>query len=127
MGNKFLPGNKLGQGRPKGTLNQRSLDYAATLAAHNFNPAAALLDIFKRAMKDYEEADPEQRPTFLNIAMSAADKMQPYVYPKLSSVEVQTKNPLDGMTAAEKLEAMRQAVKLLEAESEQEVRQIESK
>jgi hypothetical protein len=44
--------------------------------------------------------------------------MAPYVYPKLSSVEFKKENPLDNMTPREKLEAMRQAIKMLENEVE---------
>lgn len=116
---KFEKGNQIATGRPRGSLNQRSLDYAETLAKHNFSPAAALLDVFKRAMSDYESADPDKKAPFLNIAMSAADKMQPYVYPKLSSIEIKKSNPFEGMNPKDQLEAMKQIVSVLEEETKE--------
>lgn len=119
----FQKGHKLSKGKPKGSLSKRSLDYAEALASNNFNPALALLDVYNKAMIAYESASPDNKASYLSIASQAADRMQPYVYPKLSSIEVKQSNPLEGMSPQEKLELMREAIKSVE----QETLQIETK
>lgn len=126
MGNKFLPGNKLGQGRPKGSMNKRTLEFVNTLEANNYDPALTLLELQREAMNNYQLGG-EDAQSYFRDASNLAMEIASYVFAKPKSIEIQTNNPLDGMTAAEKLEAMRQAVRLLEAENEQELKQIESK
>jgi hypothetical protein len=54
---------------------------------------------------------------YLKIAANCAAELASYTYPKLKAIERITSNPLEGMTHEQKLEAMRQAVKALEAQS----------
>lgn len=50
------------------------------------------------------------------LRVQAAKDACSYLYAKKKSIEHVTTNPLDGMTAEQKLEAMKQAVKLMERE-----------
>lgn len=133
----FQPGNKLAKGRPKGSLNQRSIEFAETLARHNFNPAEALMECYVEARKIYDSYAliydairkaksndagydvplEDKAHTYLKIAADVAKEIASYTYPKLKSIEKDKPNEaLNGMSPEQRLEAMRQAVKYLEAQ-----------
>lgn len=51
---------------------------------------------------------------YLKIAADIAKEIASYSFPKLKSIERPKNSPLDGMTPQEKLQAMKQAVLMLE-------------
>jgi hypothetical protein len=126
-------GKKFG-GRVKGTLNQRSMDFMQTLAANNFDPAKAQIECYREAWKVYEgyaeiyqaiwdkrlsqnEKSPppeDKADKYLRIAFDAAKDLSGYAYPKLKSIERSPESPLANMSPEQKLEAMKQAVAVLE-------------
>ncbi len=78
---------------------------------------AELLGALNNAKRMYEETDePSLKATFNSQIITTTEKMLPYVYPKLSSIEVKQQNSLEGMTSEQKLEAMKLAVQSLEQE-----------
>lgn len=133
----FQPGNKLSKGKPKGSLNKRTITFLETLEKEDFNPAAALIEIYREAKKTYDnygiiyQAIEEARdakgqnsfPTedkadkYLKIALDAAKDLASYSYPKLKATEQKQDDPLKDMSPEQKLEAMRHAVSVLELEA----------
>lgn len=92
----FAPGNKHGQGRPKGMVNKRTVSFQETLEKNNFNAAQAMVDCYVEAKKCYamallKEAEHEVMvsnvPHFLKIAAQLAERIASYSYPKLTSIE----------------------------------------
>lgn len=112
----FVKGNKLSNGRPKGVPNKRTVAFFETIQEAGFDPAKAMLDVYEDAKKSLDYCNREERPIYLKLAFDAAKEIASYCYPKLKSIEHSKPNPLDGMTPEQKLEAMRQAVLLLEGE-----------
>lgn len=135
---KFEKGHSLAQGRPRGSLNARTFEFIRALHDNDFDAAAEMIKIYKEAKKTYDnyatiyDALEETRiqegvnpyPTedkadkYLKIALDAVKEIASYCYPKLKSVEQVKESPLDGMTNEQKLEALKQAVKLLEQQNE---------
>ena len=103
-------------GRTPGTLNKRTLEFKQTLEKHNFNPAEALLELYAKAQEGMEYGNREERPIYLKIAADLVKEIAAYSYPRLKAVEVKRENQLEGMTPEQKLEAMKQAVALLESQ-----------
>lgn len=132
----FEKGHKLSIGRPVGSINKRSVAFYEAIQKEGFEIAKELVEIHRKAMKVYDnygtiyEAIEDARiqkgvqafPTedkadkYLKIALDAAKEIAAYSIPKLKSVEHTTNNPLEGMTPDQRLEAMKQAVLLLEAQ-----------
>lgn len=132
------------KGRPKGSLNKRTLDFLETLEEENFDPARAIIECYREAWtiyKGYAEiyqaiwdkrlAQNEKSPPpedkadkYLKIALDSATDLAGYAYPKMKSVEHQKPDQLEGMTPVQKLEALKELVKALEhqvkSESENE-------
>lgn len=122
------------RGRPKGALAYRSYEFLRALHDNDFDAASELITIYREAKKTYdnyaviyealEDARTEQGqnpiPTedkadkYLKIALDAVKEIASYTYPKLKSIEHQAPSPLDGMTNQQKLDAMREAMKVLE-------------
>lgn len=76
---KFLPGNNLGKGRPKGSRNkmtQRMLDRVAARSEDGLSMEEIMMDIAQ---------DPKQPA---ELRFKAAAKISDLVFPKASSVEV---------------------------------------
>lgn len=132
----FEKGHSLskGKGRPKGSISSRSIDFAQTLERHNFNPAEALIEIYKEARKTYDNyatiyealenaridegkqisPSEDKADKYLKIALDAAKDLAGYAYPKLKAIEQVKTGALDNMTPEQRLEAMKLAVKMLE-------------
>lgn len=116
-----IDGTKSG-GRQKGTLNKRTLEFASVLKEHNFCPASAMIDVYNRAIEAFELADTKEAPAYLSTASSMASGLASYAYPKLKSIDYSKSHDLAGMTAEQRLEAMRHAVRMLELQVNEEVK-----
>lgn len=114
----FEPGHKLATGRPKGSSSQRTKHFHEVLEARGFDLPEALVDIYAEAIKFYEysKTDPVAGPPALRLVLDAVKEIGSYSQPKLKAVEHKATNPLDGLTQAEKLQIMKEAVVLLEQE-----------
>jgi hypothetical protein len=110
------------------------------LEAEGFDPARALIECYKEARKTYDNygviydaicdarvalndengtfaAPPEDKADkYLKIAADIAKDLASYAYPKLKAIEQQRVSSTDEMTSAQKLEAARLMVKILEQE-----------
>lgn len=136
---KFLPGQSGNpNGKAPGTLNKRSREFIAVLEKHGFCPASALIECYTEAKKTYDNygtiyaaiveakeardrefgfsnVPPEdQAHKYLKIAADIAKDLSSYAYPKLKAIEQTKSDPTHGMTPEQKLEAMKQAVQMLE-------------
>lgn len=110
-----MPQNR--KGRPKGCRNKRTREFNATLEENNFNPAQALIDIHADARLQFKMSLEDGSPAavgYLKIASDTAKEIAHYTYPKLKAVELPKNNELEAMSPAERLEAMKKAVKFLE-------------
>lgn len=112
---KFEKGNKLSVGRPKGVPNKRN-SFRESLEQHGVSIPDRYFELLTMAMEDLDRSNEEQRPQYYSIVSGLLKEMAAYSFPKLKSVEHKNANPLDGMTFEEKLEAMKQAVKMMEGE-----------
>lgn len=136
----FQPGHKLAKGRPVGSRNRRTEDFLAVLEANNFCPASAMIECYQEARKIFDNygviydaitdarvlkndidgsfsAPAEDKAhIYLKIAADMAKELASYAHPKLKSIEKVRTDPLEDMTPEQKLEAMKSAVKMLEAQ-----------
>lgn len=117
---QFKPGHTLSSGRPVGAVSRRRQEFNDALERHNFDPAEALLELYNTAINSHELGNREEKPVYLKIAADLAKEIAGYCYPKLKSVEHTKVTALDGMTIEQKLEAMKQAVLMLEAQVKQD-------
>lgn len=111
---------KLG-GRKPGAKNKRNKEFLAVLETKKFCPASALIQCYEDARHQFETAIQsgfisDDNTRYLKIAADTAKELASYAYPKLKSIEQQRVNPLEGMSLQQKLEAMKNAVALLEME-----------
>ena len=124
----FQPGNKIAKGRPKGSPNKRSVEVAAIMAEAGHCPTEKLIHLARVAEARFEaeiemvnsgrwspmESSAAQ---YLKMAIDANKELASFVNPKLKAIEqVKGPSPLDGMTAEQKLQAMKEAVKALQAQ-----------
>lgn len=93
-------------GRPKGALNKISTKVADKLDKIGID---LINDLNERYLKALEDKNEDRAITILL-------SMMPYVYPKLKMVEYTNDDHFKGMSPEQKLEALKQAVRLLEAE-----------
>lgn len=124
---KFNKGHNLSPGRRKGSINKRSQSFIAALEARNYSVPDALLDIHEMALKEFNQGRDEDRIAALRIAADMAKELASYSMPKLKAIEIVKNNSLESMTVQEKIDAMKEAVKLMEQEVKKEVIQIETK
>jgi len=114
-------------GRPPGARNKRTMEFIEYLEGKGFNPAEALLDVYKIAMERFAEElmlleNNRRSPMeshavqYLKIAGDKAAEIASYAFPKLKAIEYKRSNDYDGLTLMEKLEASKQLVILLEDE-----------
>ena len=112
---KFQVGHKFSTGRPKGSPDKRTLKFQEVLEANGYNPALALLELQREAYQNYQRGDDKAQAYFkdaCNLAMDIAG----YVFAKPKAIEITTNNAMEGMTPEQRLEAMKQAVLMLERE-----------
>ncbi len=127
-----IPDHKRAKGRPKGSLNKRTLMFVQVLEARNFCPASAMIDCYQSAIKIYENYDTiydaivdrklelgNKTPTedkahiYLKIAGDLAKEISSYAYPKLKATDTK-RDPLEGLTEQEILEVLKNAQAALE-------------
>lgn len=124
---KFQPGNKMGQGRPKGSITQRTKEFQEALEAHGFDLPKAMLELYEAGMSIYNENN-KDRAQGLAIAKDMTKEIASYILPKLQSTQIIPGSGLEGLSPQEKLAVLKEAVKALEAEVvEKEVPLIEAK
>lgn len=123
----FKPNHKLSVGRPKGSINRRSYEVKAILDEAGHCPTMKLVHLARVAEARFE-AETElvnsgryspmesNAHAYLKMAIDANKELCAFINPKLKAIEQVKTNPLEGMSSQEKLEAMRQGVKFLEAE-----------
>lgn len=118
---------EIGTGRPKGAINRKTKHFQEVLQARGFDLAESLCDIYNEAIKffEYSKTDPVAGPPALRLVLDAAKEIGAYSQPKLKSIEIKKENPMEGMSAAEKLQMMKEAVAVLEAEVMGEAKQID--
>lgn len=123
----FTPGNKIATGRPKGSTNKRLKAIEEMAHELNCNPVEILLRFAKgdwaglgysKGTKSvYTEAGIiEEDLISPGERIQAAKDVAGYLYAKKKSIEYVKPNMLDDMTPEQKLDAMKQAVQLLERE-----------
>ncbi len=112
----FQPGNKIAKGRPIGSLNRRTSELIAKLEEGGFDPAGELIDCYQEARAAYKKLDLEEGLGYLKIASDIAKDLASFCYPKIKAVEQIKGNILEGMSTQEKLEAMKQAVAMMESQ-----------
>jgi len=111
----FKKGQPPGPGRPKDSISKRSLRFADALMDAGVDPVKELIGALNNARLCYETSgDLSQKAIFNSQIIQTAEKMLPYMYPKLATIEVTKENPFEAMTAQEKIETMKQAIQLLE-------------
>lgn len=103
----FEKGHSLSKGRPKGTKNKRTVEFEEVLKRHNFCPASALIECYRKAMADYEyyaellrnnRISPMEDNSHKNLRIAAdlAKELSSFSYPKLKSIEQSKPSVLDG-------------------------------
>lgn len=128
----FKPGNKLSIGRPKGSVNRRTLEAIETAERLECDPFEVLLLFAKGDWKALgydnecyfsENAEGATKLGYTippELRARCAEKAVEYLLPKRKSVEHVKENMLDGMSPEQKLEAMKQAVLMLEGQLKNE-------
>lgn len=120
----FQHGNK---GKPVGAISKRTREVAELAESLDCNPIEILLRFAKgdweglgysKGTKSiYTEAGIiEEDLISPGERIQAAKEVAQYIYSKKKSIEHVQHNPLEGMTPEQKLEAMKQAVKMMEGE-----------
>ena len=113
--------------RPKGSRNKRTEEFYAAIEKSKFNIPKAYLWAYKEAKKNYTEyaemfrdkrLSPmeDNRPKLLGIMINILKDISSHVYPKIKAIEIVNMDLLQGMTPAQRLEAMKAAVQKLELE-----------
>lgn len=132
----FEPGNKFGKGRPLGSVSPISKirrDFYHSLEDANFDPAKELMEIYFKAkglFDNYgiiydklvegalERGDPfpveDKADKYLKISLDAVKEIASYCYPKLKSIELKDKNPLEDLSRDEKIKELKNAIVVLE-------------
>ncbi len=121
----FAPGNKLAGSRA-GVPNKRTQEVRELLAGLGYCPTQSLVEISKIAMTRFVEElqlvesgrySPMESgaSAYLKMALDCAKELAGYVNPKLKSIEQVRSNPTEGMSPQQRLEAMKQAVLIFEA------------
>jgi hypothetical protein len=115
----FQKGHKLSQGRPPGSLSKRSEAFLDTLSKAGINPVEVLIEGLNNAREGFKNSIPEDMVTWNAQIINTAEKILPYVFPKLSSIEVMDVGEFANMTDAQKLETLKKAIPILESKIKQ--------
>lgn len=132
----FEPGHKLAKGRPAGSLNARSTAFYEAVRQEQFDAAREMIeacltakDVYKNYARIYEALEDARKekgeisfPTedrcheYLKIALTAAKDIATFCYPKPKFPDQGPQQYLEDMTPEQKIEALKNAVSLLEAQ-----------
>jgi hypothetical protein len=96
----------------KGGLTWKTKEFQATLEKHNFNLAEAFMDIYQKLLKEFETGG-DKLGTLAVLAKLTKDIAE-FSQPRLKAIDPPKDNKMDRLNDAEKLEVMRNAVKVLE-------------
>ena len=124
----FTPGHTLSTGRPPGSLNRRSQQVIDVLERECFCPASKFIDLYGIALAKFTEEVAKEdsgrispmessAAKYLKIACDQVAHLATYAYPRLKTIEQVQASPLEGMNVQDKLEALKQAVRALEAQA----------
>lgn len=72
------------RGRPKGSLNKRTKEIAEKAAAEGITPLEVMTNIMREQWQIYCK---EKTPEHAAAAVVAAERVAPYMHPRLASVE----------------------------------------
>ncbi len=118
----FEKGHKLATGRPKDSLSKRSLKFADALMDSGVDIVGELLGALNNAKLMYETTTKEETRIAANAQIiTVAEKMLPYMFPKLSSLEVKQGDEFAHLSPQEKLDRIKKVIPILE----NQVNQIE--
>lgn len=121
----FHVGRKKTGGKKPGTMNSVTTEFRAVLEKAGFCPATAMIDMYRIALEKFVDESKKveanalspmesQAAKYLKIASDNASDLASYAYPKMKALEQVKPGPLEGMTPEQKLEAMKNAVQMLE-------------
>lgn len=117
-------------GRRTGTPNKKTLDARSLAERLKIDPLEIL---FHFANKDWKALGYEEETTTkvlkdggtiqieritAEMRLTAAKEAVRYVYPQTKAVELSTPKPFDSMTPEQKIEALKNALRVLESESD---------
>lgn len=123
----FEPGHQLSPGRPKGSVNKRTVEFQQVLEKHNFNVAEALIWCYSEAKDRYQDYNErfmdgrispmeDQAPKYLKIASDMAKDMASYSFPKLKAIETKKSSLMEELAPEHRLEILKQYVQKLESD-----------
>lgn len=112
-------------GRPPGIPNRGSLRVNAILQKRGYDPIEAMLSAAEIALQKFiEHTEKEnsgaislmesQAHEYLKTYVKIAADLAKFCHPTLKAIEVKQVDPLQGMSPIQRLEAMKQAVAMLE-------------
>lgn len=93
-------------GKPKGATSKIASKFKDTMDKHGFDIAQEMLDLYNEALADHKT----------ELCAKILSEMAQYVYPKLKAIEHTNQDHLKDMSPEQKLEALKQAVTLLESQ-----------
>ena len=102
-----MPYVKGAPGRPKGAINRVNTKFVDYLDKIGFNIVEELNERYLSALADDNQ----------ELAVTILAIMSKYVYPTLKAIEIKQERVIDTMTSQQKIEALKNAVKLLEAKN----------
>lgn len=114
--------------RPKGSPNRSSMRVDMTCQIRGFLPIDALIDAAELSMKKFvAEIDREtankisplesKAVEYLKLYVNIASKVASFIHPQKKAIDHTYASPLEGMSTQQKLDAMKEAVKLLELQT----------
>ena len=112
--------SNIGAGRPKGALNRKTREFQALLDERGFSVGEAYLELFDEALKQYKKTDnfdPHASGIFIKLLFDITREIAAHSLPKLKSVDHVKENPLESMTAQEKLDVVREYALMLEEQT----------
>ena len=112
-------------GRPKGIPNKSGMRAEMTCQVRKYSSIDAMIDASKIALEKFiEHSEKEangsislmesQAADYLKIYVLIAKEIAGYVHPKRKAIEFTQPDATNGMTPVQRLEAMKQAVLMLE-------------
>lgn len=106
----FETGHKKYGGKRVGSVNKRTKEFETLLAHHDFCPASAQIDVYRKAEMQYESADQEQNTDLalksLKIMSETSRDLCSYAYPKLKTIDYKKSSEWVNLTTLEQYKAV---------------------